>query len=234
MAFPSVVTRSTGTANAGLIVVTLPSGSADGDLIFIVLRAGSTSTTWTQTSGTTGWTEITGSDANGQVSIFKQIGAGEANPSFDLSTSERSGSIALRITGHEDPATQAPERSVVSTGTSTAPNPSTLSPTGGAKDYLWIATGSTGDGRASFDSLMVNYTDLTAMATAGAANGASAGTAERLLNTATENPGAFTTGRSELWSAHTVAIHPVSVALPVARGLTNSTLLGGKIRRMVG
>ena len=143
------------------------------------------------------------------------------------------GSIALRITGHEDPATQAPERSVVSTGTSTAPNPSSVAPTGGAKDYLFIATGSAGDGRASFDSLMVNYTDLTVFATAGAANGCSAGTAERQFNTSSENPGTFTIGRNVLWSAHTVAIHPVSAAV-VGRGLTESILRGGRLRRLVG
>lgn len=233
MAFPQVPTRNTGSANAGLIVVVLPSGSADTDLIFIQLRASTTSTTWSQTSGTTGWTEL--SDANGQATIFKQIGAGEANPSFDLSTSERSGFIALRITGHADPGTdQAPERSVVSTGTSTAPNPSSISPTGGAKDYLFIACASYGDGRATWTLAPSGYSNLVTVTTGGAAAGVSLATAELESNTATENPGTFTNTRNDLWSALTVAIHPPSVALPVGRGLVNSPLLGGKIRRLVG
>ncbi len=236
MAFPSVVTRSTGTANAASITVTLPSGSADGDLIFILLRGATEGgNRWSQTSGTTGWVEITGSDSNGQVSLFKQIGASESNPSFDNVSSERLLSIALRITGAEDPSTQFPERSTVSTGTSTGPNPSGVTPTGGAKDYLWLAVASTGDGRASFDSAPADFTDLQNVGTPGAANGCSAGTAERLLNASTLNPGAFTISRSELWSAHTIAVHPVAAAAgAVGRGLTNSVLLGGKVRRLVG
>jgi hypothetical protein len=230
MAFPQVPTRNTGTANAAALVVVLPAFSADGDLVFIVLQANPTTTTWAQTSGTTGWTQSL--DNNGKAVFFKQIGASESNPSFDLSTSGRSAFSALRITGFD--TGQNPEFSTEATGTSVSPNPDALSPTGGAKDYLWIPVAGTGDGRASFSSAPTNYTNLNATATAGAAAGASVATAERELNTATENPSNFSTGRSTFWTAFTFAIHPVAAPVSVGRGLTNSILLGGKVRRLVG
>lgn len=234
MAFPAVQTRSTGSANAASLTVVLPSGSADTDLIIILLMATSTGTTWAQTSGTTGWTEL--NDTSGQATLYKQIGASESNPSFDLSGgSERSCFVALRITGHEDPSTQAPQRSVVATSTSTTPNPIALSPTGGAKDYLWIPVASYTDGRSTFSSGPTNYTDLTTVNTGGGANGVSAATAERQLNTANEDPGVFTAARSELWVALTIAVHPsAAAAATVGVGLTESILLEGKLKRLVG
>ena len=204
-AFPVVQARSIATVNGTALAVTLPAGSTAGDLIVIVMQAHSTTTTWTQTAGTTGWTELY--DANGQACYYKQIGAGEANPSFDSSASERSGASALRITGHENPATQAPEASTGATGTSTTPDPDSLTPTGGAKDYLWIAV----EGHltsATTDAAPTNYANLNTFATGGGPNGTTGSTAERQLNAASEDPGTFTISASDPWVARTIAVHP--------------------------
>jgi hypothetical protein len=162
------------------------------------------------------------------------IGASESDPSFDLSTSERSAFVALRITGQGDQGVQPPERGSQFTGTSTAPNSGGLSPTGGAQDYLWLACAAYGDGRASFTLPPSGYSPLVSVGTGGAASGVSVATAELQLNAANENPGAFTNTRNDFWQAYTVVIHPVSAAVTVGRGLTNSPLLGGKVRRLVG
>jgi hypothetical protein len=231
MAFPQVPSRGTGSANAGALVVVIPGAHASGDLVFIVLQANPTTTDWTPTSGTTGWSQSL--DNNGKAVFFKQIGASEADPSFDLSASGRSAYSVLRITGFDTILVQ--ERGSQATGTSTAPNSGGLTPVGGPKDFLWISVAGTGDGRASFSSAPLNYTDLNTLATAGAGNGCSVATAERELNTTVENPGAFTTGRSVFWTAFTFAIHPVAVAgATVGKGLTDSILLGGKLKKFVG
>ena len=204
-AFPTVQATSTATSASSPLVVTLPAGSASGDLIVILLQARTNTTTWSQTAGTTGWTELY--DANGQAFYYKQIGAAEANPSFDLSASERCGASAIRITGHENPATQAPEASAGATGTSTAPDPDSLTPTGGPKDFLWIAVeGNTG--ASSVTAAPANYGNLSAFDSGGGPNGASGATADRQLNAASEDPGAFTMGTSRTWYARTIAIHP--------------------------
>ena len=218
-AFPTVQARSIATVNGTALVVTLPAGSTDGDLIVILLQAGNsnyppTFTTWSQTGpGTTGWTELY--DSQGEAFYYKQIGAAEANPSFTSSVSDRSGASALRITGHEDPATQAPEASAGATGTSAIPDPDSLTPTGGAKDYLWIAVDGNTDGRRTVSAAPTNYLNLNAFSTAGGASGATGATAERQLNAASEDPGIFTISGSSLWEAHTIAIHPSTA--PAAR-----------------
>ena len=211
MASPAVQTRSTTTANAPTITVTLPASSADGDLIFIHLCANSVSTTWSLNAGSSGWTEIY--DDNGEAGYWKQIGASESNPVFDPSVNERTGASALRITGHENPATQAPEVSASpNTGTSTAPNPSSVTPTGGSKDYLFIATAGHDDARSTFSAAPTNYSNLNAFSGGGGASGCTGATAERQLTASSDDPGAFTTGRSEPWAARTVVIHPVAAA----------------------
>ena len=232
MAFPAVQTRSTGTANAGALVCTLPASSTTGDLIVIMMQANSTTTTWTPTSGTTGWTELT--DNNGQAIRYKELGADLSNPSFDLSTSERSGFSALRITGAEDPATQAPESNAEATATSTGPNPAANTPTGGAKDYLWIAICGMGDGRATVDAIPSSYANSNAFASPGAGGGVAGGTAERQLNAASENANAFTIGRNVFWSARSVAVHPPAAAGAIGVHLTQSFFLTGNLRKLVG
>lgn len=209
-AFPVVQTRSTATVNGTALVVTLPTGSANGNLIVILLQAGVTTTTWTQTAGTTGWTELY--DSNGQAFYYKQIGTGEANPSFDSSVSGRSGASALRITGHEDPAMQVPEASTGATGTSNSPDPDSLTPTGGSKDYLWIAVDGNTDGRRAASAAPTNYVNLNPFSTGGGSAGATGATAERQLAAASEDPGAFGLTGSSPWAARTIAIHPSSAA----------------------
>ncbi len=228
MASPAVQTRSTTTANAATITVTLPASSADGDLIFIFLCANTVSTTWSLNAGSSGWTELF--DDNGEAGYYKQIGASEANPVFDPSVTERTGASALRITGHENPATQVPEVSASpNTGTSTAPDPSSVTPTGGSKDYLFIACAGHDDARSGFSAAPTNYSNLNAFATGGGANGCTGATAERALTASTDDPDAFATGRSEPWAARTVVIHPVGTATPLTVSVGDTVVMGDNL-----
>ena len=215
-AAPVVETRSTATVSDTDLAVALPAGSSDGDLILILVQSGTITATWTEAPLTTGWTELY--DSSGQAFYYKQIGAGEATPTFRPSVPGRAGASALRITGHEDPATQPPEASTGATGYSAAPDPDSLTPTGGAKDYLWIAVDGNTDGRRTVSAAPTNYPSITlnAFSTAGGAAGATGATADRQLNAASEDPGVFTISGISDWEAHTIAVHP-STAVPRRR-----------------
>jgi hypothetical protein len=210
MAFPVVEATASGISTASPIIASLPSGSVSGDLIVVYLK-NAASGTWTQDPPTSGWTEVF--DANGAALYYKQIGALEPTPSFRYTTTTvRACYISYRISGHEDPATQAPEASSGATGSSSSPNPDSLTPTGGAKDYLWIAVDGVNDGRRDHTGAPGApgeiYTNLISVSAGGGPSGVGAGSAELQHNDSSEDPDVFTLSGSGTWYARTIAIHP--------------------------
>ena len=88
-----------------------------------------------------------------------------------------------------------------------------LSPAWGSDETLWIAylfKSST----SAVTGYPASYTDGTNTTTSDATSGATAASARRELETATEDPGAFTAGGSS--ATFTVAIRPSAVAVPDA------------------
>ncbi len=212
-ASPLVVSRGNGTSgNATTLTVTLTGTPASGDLYVVFLQSQTNTVTWSQNTGTTGWVEL--ADTNGQAIFYKQIGASEPNPTFIQSQSTRSGYGVLQITGHENPATQAPEVGTQSTGTGSAPNPPSITPTGGSKDYLFIAVGGNNDARRNYTVAPTNYTNLNAFNTSGGPNGGAGATAERELTASTENPDTFTMDGSATWFSNIIAVHPEASTAP--------------------
>jgi len=106
-----------------------------------------------------------------------------------------------------------PEITAGASGNSTSPDPDSLSPAGGAKDYLYMVFA--GYERAT--------TDITAFPTNYGSNqinlavnaGATIGVATRELNAATEDPGVFTLDSAEEWQAFTLAVHPALVSATI-------------------
>ncbi|MGE0056996.1 MAG: hypothetical protein AB7P33_09895, partial [Dehalococcoidia bacterium] len=92
------------------------------------------------------------------------------------------------------------------TGTSTTPNPDSLTSGFGAVDTTWIAGKSSG---AIASGIPSSYTDGQTQAGYGMT------TAERQVNGASENPGTFTDGSSTTWVAFTIAVR-----LPVVPVIT--------------
>ena len=128
---------------------------------------------------------------------------------------------ALSITGAASPAVQAPQSSTVAIGTGTAVGPTAATPTGGAKDYLWIALGGGGGEHTSPPTTIpVNYGSSSGWSTGTAgAVGLNCTTfiATRNLNAASEDPGTWTTSVAvDLgWTAWTIAVHPAPPAAAV-------------------
>ena len=91
------------------------------------------------------WNEIfdVEADATGvrlSVAWMKAVGD-EDGTTFAVTTAntQKACCAIYRIPDAIDPDTQAPEISTGAVGDSTAPNPDSLTPTGGAQDYLYVA-----------------------------------------------------------------------------------------------
>ena len=169
-----------------------------------------------------GWTELVedSSDASDDVTAiaYKTAVGDEDGTTFNVTHGDgKSAYIVYSITGAADPASQAPQLSAVAVGTSTAPDPAALTPTGGAKDYLWLWLGGwEGEQTSPPANNPTNYTNPLGASTAaaGAATGnCRVASARRDLNAASEDPPSWTISASDDWSAWTMAVHPTTITL---------------------
>jgi hypothetical protein len=172
------------------------------------------------------WTELL--DETGAVGGFfvaYHYGTLGSSTAFTASGNTRTATIAYLISGAENPATRAPQVGTTATGSSTTPNPPTTTPTGGAKDYLWIAA-FTRAGEEADDDTWVTAAPATpsafgsllqkACGIAGSNLGGMVATAHLASNAASMDPGTFTCATGA-WRAQTIAIHPSSAVPFVAR-----------------
>src|SRR5262245_54225875 len=118
----------------------LPASIAAKDLLLIIGAKGGDGAA-TQ-NAVTGWDELIDENlAPGLFVLYRHAdGAGGTPETSPLSipstgTATRMAGISMRISGAAHPAQQPPEISAVNTGTSQAPDPNAVTPTGGAKDY---------------------------------------------------------------------------------------------------
>jgi hypothetical protein len=220
VAFPVVqATNTSATLTAGTShVVSLPAGIVAGDLLIICLDKGSTSAT---VNAHADWTELLDeASANGLYIAYRWAAGGETNPTLVTSAATRSAEATFRISGAENPAIQAPQIGTTSSGASTTPDPPTTTPTGGAKDYLWItfcgSAGEQADDGTFCTAFPTGYTDNQLEKTCGVAGtnlGGLIAAATKQANAASDNPATFTISESLGWRAQTIAIHPAP-ALP--------------------
>lgn len=226
--FPTVISRTPTSITTGATSHAINVGSPSaGDLLLILLRINTGPGTWTFT----GFTAITNADANGDdasndvLYAYWKVATGAEGADEPASSTNvvKLAAICYRISNAEDPTVQPPETpapAVFTTVANTA-DPPTCTPTGGAKDYLWIAWGSGDQEVGAFTAAPSNYTNLTTAntGTAGAvATNIIMGSAERQLNASSENPGTFThAAMATGGSAYTIAVHPAPVAAFVPR-----------------
>lgn len=205
--------------------VNLPANLVSGNLILILLDKGSTAATFNALAG---WTEVVDENSANGITIWARQSDGTegASVTFTSSASTRSAHISYQIAFAQNPGTQLPELSTVATGTSTTPNATTVTPTGGARSYLWITMfGSAGE-EADDDTWVTgtptNYGNLLqkACGTVGTNLGGLIGAAYRINDAASEDAGAFTMAVSAAWRAYTIAVHPSNPVPPIVRVTT--------------
>lgn len=217
MASPAIVTTGTtnGTTASATPALNLPSGIQQNDLLlgfFRVAVAGAIG--WP-----TGWTELVDASPDGaddQLSIAWKRAEGTESGTISLTcTSGKFAGIIYRISGAADPHVRAPETSTVATGTSpTEPNATTVTPTGGSKDYLFVTWYSMEGEQTGITAYPANYTHgqsgFVNSGTGGAVtSNVTMAAAGRQLTASSEDAGAWdVTGTLDDWSAYTVAVHP--------------------------
>jgi hypothetical protein len=213
--------------------ITLPASSA-GELLVALLRTGAADAT----GAITGWTNLvndaTDAGAGNVYVMYKWTVGGEGtSASVEWSAARKGGAIVWRITAAENPATQAPEQVGANyTTTANTANPPSVSPTGGSKDYLFLALGAQDGEVGAFTASPTNYSTITA---ANSGTGGTPGTnvqiggGSRQLTAASEDPGAFTHAAAATGGrAIVVAIHPPGVVTNIETGsVVAGTVLAG-------
>ena len=206
--FPAVQGAVTSVDNSGTAkTVNLPSSIQANDLILII--AGDGDGSGMSYTAPMGYTEIGEYDIanDAGVMVAYRYADGTEGSTVTWTASDLSSVwAAYRISGAENPATQAPQVTSA-TGTSSTPNPPSISPTGGAKNYLFIAAGAM-ENSSAVNSIPTNYSNEQDQTTGSSI--ATLGAAERQLNASSENPGTFSFNSTDNWSAVTIAIHPTS------------------------
>ena len=219
--FPVVIATSTtdGTTATASAAVNLPAGILAGDLIVAIHRSSAAGlhgwpAFWTELADTT-----VDASAN-NTSIIWRIADGSEGATVTVTQgSSKFASLAYLIRWWS--GLLGREISTAVTGTSTTPDPGICTPTGGAKDYLWLWLGGWENEQTSPPaSQPTNYTNPlgASSGTAGAVttNCRVAG-AQRTNNATSENPGSWTISVSDDWTAWTMAVHPAIDPPPLPR-----------------
>lgn len=154
-------------------------------------------------SSGTGWTIVdqTASGSTCKGAVLRKIATGSDALTLGTSTLSLVTSIALRVTNFDSGITPLSLTAAAVTGANS--NPPSHTPPGGAKNYLWLAARCGAFFTAS--AAPTNYEDLRTAISVGLAAGVSF--AERELNAASEDPGAFTCSDSDA-VVYTIAIEP--------------------------
>ena len=206
---PVVRSRTTSSENAAVTshTVSMPSGIEVGDLLIAVFSTSSA----TAVSDSAGFTTLITSGSGGVTRVYYKVADGSEAGSVTFTTvgAAESTHAVLRITGAEDPGTQAPEAASASGSTDVdAMNPPSLTPTGGRKNYLWLSIVAFEQPPAvtgfSVPSPYINpqyEADGAAPVTT---------TCERTRLAASEDPGPYTINGTRGWCGFTVAVHPIA------------------------
>lgn len=194
--FPVVEGRSTSTSPATTShVVTLPAGIVAGDVVAVFISLGIlTTSTWPGS-----WVERFDDQDTDALSVT--IGTlvasgGETSVTVESVEEIEAAHVAYRISGASGNA----EASAKVTGSSVSPDPPSLSPSWGSKKTLWLPVAA-----SAYNAITGGPADYTNFKSSGVEP--FIGTAERLLEAASEDPGVFTMS-AEAWLAATLAVEP--------------------------
>lgn len=215
MTFPAVVARTSSeqTSDADGFTVGLGSPTA-GELIVAIISvdlagSGADDTKWQideSVSGKNWWlaAKVSSNAAVvGFVAIKIAAGGDALKLMFPDGVGQQASAITFRVSGHGSYAAVAS-----AIGNSTNGDPPNGAISGSAQDCLFLAALCT-DAQVVASAAPASYGNLTTKAATNA-NGASVSVADRNLNAASDNPGAFTS-TTEQWVAFTIAIPETNI-----------------------
>lgn len=209
MAFPSSTSPATTIFSISVtsMAVNLPATISAGDLLIAhvgVRNPGS----WTLPSGWVTLQELGGGGGVGETGVWYKIADGTEGATATWVTSVGTSAAwqVRKITSWH--GTTPPEFTSSNGDFTTPPNPPSLTPSWGADDTLWLALVGSSANTMNFTGAPTNYSDLASTTASAGGGAANAGSAIRQHNTATEDPGTFTTSQDRWWAAFTVAVRP--------------------------
>lgn len=222
MAFASIATSNTSQEDSAVSThtVSLPSGITSGDLLLV----GFGHATDTETPVfPAGWSLIVETDNAGGgtegLAIHMRRADGTEGSTITVTTTgtTRSTHVALRISGDDTGTTPETSSAIANNA---PPNPPSLTPTGGAKDYLWLAWGASSHA-GTYTAFSTDYTYITPLQIANSVSGSAtrsiSGLCARQLNASSEDPSAWSHDQSAAeMVAITMAVHPA----PTGGGFT--------------
>lgn len=238
MAFPVDAGRAATNGSTAAVnkICNLPAGIQSGDLLVLILNTVAADTHSTPT----GWTALAlnnGDPASDDTtSIWYRVANGSEGSSVTVSctTSDKFAAICWRITG-----AATPELSTMATGADDAPDPPSLTPSGGTKDYLWLWLGAwEGEQQPPLPTgNPTNYSNPVGAHTGTVGftdtNARVAG-ASRQINAASEDPPSWTISSANNWRAWTLAVPPGgSSTVQASASLTASASLSAAARSKV-
>jgi hypothetical protein len=189
----------------------LPGSISAGETLFIVARAAAPGVGGTISGWTALATDNTSTDGS-YIFYRKADGTEGATASGSGFPNSKHAAVAFRVSGGADPTVTAPQVSTVAIGNSTTPNPTTVTPTGGSKDYLFIWAGTwEGEQTSPPASNPTNYSSPAGASTGtggAVASNAQVAVAFRQLTAASEDPGSWTISVADDWTAWAIAVHP--------------------------
>ncbi len=233
--FPAVssVTNNGSNSSQTSLSVSVPAVTAGDRLVAAFFTSGGGG----GGSAPSGWTRIY--DDNQYVSVYEKIASGSESSGSVTFTQDTSGGWATQvylITGSH-PSSASQVSSIVSGSNTSSVDPGTFTPTGGAKDWLWIAYDLHGHLFGTTRTISTYPTDYTSTTPSNQTGGISqqlAGSAYRQLNASSENPGAFTlSGAIQTSRAFTIVVPPPdapTITTPTNTSITSSgATLGGNV-----
>lgn len=195
MAFPgrrSSATTESGTATTHAI--NMPATISAGDILLMVLSLDGNPTVTTPS----GWTLLTqGAEGNLKGVAFYKSATGSEDGSTVNVTVSPAEAVAAVVVSMSDAG--VPETTTPNTGNSEEPDPPSLTPAGGTKDYTWLAVCC-----ADSNNDPTEPSSYTLVAEA-SANGVGIQMVYRELNASSTDPGVFAYNDPEPWVAMTIA-----------------------------
>ena len=225
MAFPVVAATSKGHNNGGASphALGLPASIAAGDLLVLALTTVTTGAPYTVTTPS-GWTLFSGfplshGDSARVTNIYWKIASGSEGATVSVTMSTANPYTvhhAYRITGGDG---NAPTIASAGPTTSTNPDPPSLTPGGGSKEFLWLAFGVRA---VAFSAGPSGYLGYILEAGQFVTN---MGSAYKQAAASSEDPGAFT-ATSGVWVAFTIAVAPVTAQALTLAGIASEEAFG--------
>ena len=207
---PKATNFSTSATSFGVVMPTTVTAN-DLLLVFIQTRYAQT---WTPP---TGWTQLfvkAGGSSVGQLSAFYKKASGSEGGTtitWTGNTLSTATAQAIDISGWDGSTT--PEYVNNSGDSTTNPSSSSLTPSGGGKQYLWLAVvGDAATGAGAFTSAPSGFSGFN---NSGLGSGAGGGEAELATSylqatASSENPGVWGYASNRYWASATIAITPTS------------------------